>query len=100
MPHEREAHHFYGRLREAGKARSLASTRERDRSFLLNEAFDQYLDLNDYHICLIEQGIGDVAAGRVSSLEEVRRALAEQTLEWERSPKVFRPKKGKLWTSR
>jgi predicted transcriptional regulator len=63
---------------KVGKPDALASTRERDRSFLLNEALDQYLDLNDYHTRLIEQGIAEVAAGRVSGHEEVRRALAEQ----------------------
>jgi RHH-type transcriptional regulator, rel operon repressor / antitoxin RelB len=60
------------------KLDALASTREQDRSLLLNEALDQYLDLNDYHTHLIEQGIADVAAGRVVSHEEVLRALAEQ----------------------
>jgi RHH-type transcriptional regulator, rel operon repressor / antitoxin RelB len=63
---------------KVGKLDALASTRERDRSLLLNEALDQYLDLNDYHTHLIERGIADVAAGRVASHEEVLRALAEQ----------------------
>jgi predicted transcriptional regulator len=61
-----------------GQLDALASTKERDRSFVLNEAIDQYLDLNDYHTRLIEQGIADFEAGRVSSHEEVGRALAKQ----------------------
>ena len=60
------------------KLDALASATERDRSFLLNEALGQYLDLNDYHTRRIEQGIADVAAGRVSSHAEVLRALAER----------------------
>jgi toxin ParE1/3/4 len=63
---------------KVGKLDALASTKERDRSFLLNEALDQYLDLNDYHMRLVEQGIADFEAGRISSHEEVGRALAKQ----------------------
>ena len=36
---------------------ALAELQQRDRSFVLNEAVDQYLSLNEYHIALIKEGI-------------------------------------------
>ena len=36
---------------------ALAETMDRDRSYLLNEAVEHYLDLNEYHIKLIEKGL-------------------------------------------
>jgi predicted transcriptional regulator len=57
---------------------SLAGTQQRDRTFILNEAIDNYLDLHDYHHSLIEQGLGDAAAGRVVSHEKVERQLSAQ----------------------
>lgn len=55
---------------------SLAAVQQRDRSFVLNEAVDQYLSLNDYHIALIKEGIRQADAGEVVPHEEVRRRLA------------------------
>jgi predicted transcriptional regulator len=57
---------------------SLAGTQQRDRTFILNEAIDNYLDLHDYHRSLIEQGLDDAAAGRVVSHERVERQLSAQ----------------------
>lgn len=42
---------------------ALAASQDRDRSYLLNEAIDQYLDLQQYHIRLIEEGIRQADAG-------------------------------------
>lgn len=36
---------------------ALAEMQERPRSFLLNEAVDHYLELNDYHISEIRAGM-------------------------------------------
>ena len=55
---------------------SLAEVQQRDRSFIINEAVDQYLSLNDYHRELIEEGIQQVKAGKVIDHEEVKRAVA------------------------
>ncbi len=55
---------------------SLAEITQRDRSFILNEAVDQYLSLNDYHRELIEEGIRQVKAGRVIDHEQVKRKVA------------------------
>ena len=63
------------------KLDSLAEIQHRDRTFILNEAIDQYLDLNEYHIGLIEQGLRDVRAGRVVSDDEDKRRLAAQRAE-------------------
>jgi RHH-type transcriptional regulator, rel operon repressor / antitoxin RelB len=60
------------------KIDEIADAQQRDRSFVLNEAIDQYLDLQDYHRGLIEQGLRDAEAGRVHSHEEVGRLLAKQ----------------------
>jgi predicted transcriptional regulator len=63
---------------KVGRLDAVAATKERDRSFILNEAIDMYLDLNDHHTRLIEQGIADIEAGRFSSHAEVGKALTEQ----------------------
>jgi RHH-type transcriptional regulator, rel operon repressor / antitoxin RelB len=63
---------------KVGKLDSLASNQERDRSFILNAAVDQYLDLNAYHTRIIEEGIADAEAGRLVPFDEVKRQLAEQ----------------------
>jgi predicted transcriptional regulator len=55
---------------------SLAALQQRDRSFVLNEAVDQYLSLNEYHIALIKEGIRQADAGELVPHEEVRQRLA------------------------
>ena len=42
---------------------ALAATMDRDRTYLLNEAVEQYLSLNAYHIGLIEKGRRAAEAG-------------------------------------
>lgn len=41
----------------------LAERMDRDRSYLLNEAVQQYLELNEYHIGLIQKGLRAAKAG-------------------------------------
>ncbi len=55
---------------------SLAEIQQRDRSFLINEAVDQYLSLNDYHRELIEEGIRQDNAGELIDHAEVRRTAS------------------------
>ena len=50
----------------------LAKALDRDRSYVLNEAVDQYLDLHRWQLEQIDQGIADIKAGRFKSLDEVR----------------------------
>jgi predicted transcriptional regulator len=69
---------FIAPVEKVSQLDALASTRDRDRSFVLNEAIDLYLDLNTYHTSLIEEGIADAEAGRLVPFKEVKRQLAEQ----------------------
>ena len=55
---------------------ALAALQQRDRSFVLNEAVDQYLSLNEYHVALIKEGIRQADAGELVPHEEVGRRLA------------------------
>jgi predicted transcriptional regulator len=42
---------------------ALAERMDRDRTHLLNEAVERYLELNEYHIKLIEKGVRAADAG-------------------------------------
>jgi predicted transcriptional regulator len=42
---------------------ALAETMDRDRTYLLNEAVERYLELNEYHIKLIKKGLRAAEAG-------------------------------------
>ena len=55
----------------------LASVYDRDRSYLLNEAVDNYLDLQQYHIELIEKGIRQADAGEVVDHRDVEKIVAK-----------------------
>jgi predicted transcriptional regulator len=57
---------------------SLAALQQRDRSFVLNEAVDQYLSLNEYHTALIKEGIRQAEAAELIPHEEVRGRLLSQ----------------------
>jgi predicted transcriptional regulator len=52
---------------------ALAAAQERDRASVLNEAVDCYLDLNQYHTELIEQGIRQADAGELIDHAEVEK---------------------------
>ncbi len=55
---------------------ALATLQDRDRSYLLNQAVDNYLDLNQYHIDLIENGIRQADAGELVDHHEVVKMAA------------------------
>jgi predicted transcriptional regulator len=50
---------------------SLASAQDRPRSYLINEAITNYIELQAYQDALVREGLEDVRAGRVVSHEEV-----------------------------
>jgi RHH-type transcriptional regulator, rel operon repressor / antitoxin RelB len=52
-----------------------AKQQRRDRSFILNEAVDEYLSLQEYHLALIDEGIRQDDAGEVVSHEEVTKKI-------------------------
>jgi predicted transcriptional regulator len=56
---------------------ALASLQDRDRSYLLNQAVDNYLELQQYHIALIEQGIRQADAGDLVDHSEVEKMVAK-----------------------
>lgn len=59
----------------------LAKSLDRDRSYLLNQAIDQYLDLHRWQLEQIEKGIADIEASRYKSLEEVRAKFRRKAAE-------------------
>lgn len=55
----------------------LASEMDRDRSYLLNEAVEYYLELNRYQLGLIEKGIAAAKAGDFLEHSEVRKMIGK-----------------------
>jgi predicted transcriptional regulator len=55
---------------------ALAASQDRDRSYLLNQAIDSYLELQQYHIELIEKGIQQADAGDLVDHAEVEKMAA------------------------
>src|ERR1035438_9750624 len=56
---------------------ALASAQDRDRSYLLNQAIDNYLDLQQYHVELIEKGIRQADAGELVDHRDVEKIVAK-----------------------
>ena len=54
---------------------SLAAAQDRSRSYLINEAIRNYVELHAYQDALIRQGLAEMRKGRVVSHEEVVRRL-------------------------
>jgi predicted transcriptional regulator len=54
---------------------ALAESLDRDRSYLLNEAIEHYLELNEYHIQLIHKGLRAARAGKFVPHEEVKQGV-------------------------
>ena len=55
---------------------ALAETMDRDRTYLLNEAVEHYLKLNEYHIKLIEKGLRAAERGDFVPDAEMKKLLA------------------------
>ena len=55
----------------------LAALQDRDRTYVLNEAVDQYLDLNAYHTALIREGLRQADAGELVPHEQVVAEIGE-----------------------
>ena len=56
---------------------ALAETMDRDRSYLLNEAVEHYLELNEYHIKLIEKGLRAAEKGDFVPHAEMKKLIAK-----------------------
>jgi predicted transcriptional regulator len=56
---------------------AIAAETRRDRTFLLNEAVDAWLDLNDYQQRLITSGMNAAQEGRYVESSEMRKRLTK-----------------------
>jgi predicted transcriptional regulator len=54
---------------------SLAAAQDRPRSYLINEAITNYIQMHAYQDALVRKGLEDMRRGRVVSHEEVVRRL-------------------------
>ena len=54
---------------------ALAETMDRDRTHLLNEAVERYLELNEYHIKLIEKGLRAAERGDFVPDAEMKKVI-------------------------
>ena len=59
---------------------SIASAMDRDRSYLLNEAVESYLQDQQRFATLVEEGREDLRQGRFLSQDEVERKVSEWEL--------------------
>lgn len=51
----------------------LAALQDRDRTYLLNEALDHYLELNKYHLDQIQEGLKQANAGKLIDHADLKR---------------------------
>jgi predicted transcriptional regulator len=58
------------------KLDKIAATADRNRNWVINEAIDNYLELHEWQMQEIEEGMTDIAAGRTHTSEEVRSHFA------------------------
>jgi RHH-type transcriptional regulator, rel operon repressor / antitoxin RelB len=65
------------------KLDAVAARQQRDRSYILNEAVDQYLALQAYHLALIDEGIRAADAGEFIDHSEV----VKMAVSWSKKPK-------------
>lgn len=56
---------------------TLAKSQQRDRSFLINEALDNYLDVQNWQIEHIRKGLAEAENGSFTSTEEIESTFAE-----------------------
>jgi len=54
---------------------SLAAAQDRPRSYLINEAISNYIELHAYQDALVRMGLEEMRKGRVVSHEEVVKRL-------------------------
>ncbi len=54
---------------------SLAAAQDRSRSYLINEAITNYIDLHAYQDALVQNGLEEMRRGRVVSHAEVVKRL-------------------------
>jgi predicted transcriptional regulator len=58
---------------------AIASGMDRDRSYILNEAITVYLEMHQWQIDQIQQGLAEAEAGDFASDEDVQAMFAQLT---------------------
>lgn len=64
-------------IKNRNKLDQIAGLLDRDRSYILNEAIENYLDVHQWQIEQIERGIADAKTGRFATNQDVASALAK-----------------------
>ena len=64
---------------KVGALDTLAEALDRDRTYLINEAIDAYLDVQQWHIEQIKAGIRQADAGRLIDHADMKRRFARTT---------------------
>ena len=54
----------------------IATALERDRSYIVNEALKAYIDVHQWQINHIRQGLREASAGKFASEDEVKKAIS------------------------
>lgn len=58
---------------------AIAATQDRDRTYIVKEALRAYLEVNDWQLAHIKQGLREARAGKFVANSEVRSAIARLT---------------------
>jgi len=69
---EKQTLTFRADRRKVRELDRLAQALDRDRSYLLNEAMDQYLSVHEYHLQQIKEGLAQARAGKLLDYEQVK----------------------------
>lgn len=85
---------FRADARKIDKLDSIAAAQDRPRSYLINEAISNYIDLQAYQDALVQNGLDEMREGHVVSHSEVVKRLNKKTGERNK------PQRTNLTTSR
>lgn len=75
MSHTEKTISFRADAEKIGALDSLAAAQDRPRSYLINEAIANYIQLHAYQDALVRKGLEDMRKGRVVSHEGVVKRL-------------------------
>ena len=75
MPNAEKTISFRANAEKIDALDALAAAQDRPRSYLINEAITNYIDMHAYQDELVRKGLEDMRKGRVVSHEEVVRRL-------------------------
>jgi len=75
MSSSEETISFRAKAEKIDELYELAATRDRSRSYLINEAISNYIELHAYQDALVRQGLGEMRKGGVVGHEEVVKRL-------------------------